>query len=112
MSHLQLSEQELIRRKSLETLREMGINPYPAEMFPVNVRTKEIKDNFNEGKKNYQEVVIAGRLLSRRIMGKASFAEIQDESGRLQLYIARDEICPGENKDLYNTVFKKTTGYW
>ncbi|HBH47921.1 MAG TPA: lysine--tRNA ligase [Bacteroidales bacterium] len=107
MSHLQLSEQELIRRKSLETLREMGINPYPAEMFPVNVRTKEIKDNFNEGKKNYQEVVIAGRLLSRRIMGKASFAEIQDESGRLQLYIARDEICPGENKDLYNTVFKK-----
>jgi lysyl-tRNA synthetase class 2 len=107
MSHLQLSEQELIRRKSLETLREMGINPYPAEMFPVNVRTKEIKDNFNEEKKNYQEVVIAGRLLSRRIMGKASFAEIQDESGRLQLYIARDEICPGENKDLYNTVFKK-----
>ncbi len=107
MSHLQLSEQEIIRRKSLETLREMGINPYPAEMYPVNINTKEIKDNFQEEESNLQDVVIAGRLLSRRIMGKASFAEIQDEQGRIQIYVARDEICPDENKDLYNQVFKK-----
>ncbi len=107
MSHLQLSEQELIRRKSLETLREMGIDPYPAEMYPVNINSKEIKDNFKEDDGNLQDVVIAGRLLSRRIMGKASFAEIQDEQGRIQIYVSRDDICPDENKDLYNQVFKK-----
>jgi lysyl-tRNA synthetase class 2 len=107
MSQLQLSEQEIIRRNSLSAMRELGINPYPANMFPVNVSSSEIKEKFNEDEKNYQEVIIAGRLMSRRIMGKASFAEIQDEAGRIQLYIARDEICPEENKDLYNSVFKK-----
>lgn len=107
MSHLQLSEQEQIRRNSLEQLRELGINPYPAEMFPVNVSSKEIKENYSEEKKNFQEVIIAGRLMSRRIMGKASFAEIQDESGRIQVYISRDDICPDDDKTMYNTVFKK-----
>lgn len=107
MSQLQLSEQEQVRRKSLEGLKKLGIDPYPAEMFAINVTTKEIKDNYNDEKKNYPEVVIAGRLMSRRIMGKASFAEIQDKAGRIQIYVNRDEVCPGENKDQYNTVFKK-----
>jgi lysyl-tRNA synthetase class 2 len=107
MSQLQLSEQEQIRRNSLEELRKMGIEPFPAAMFPVNVHSQEIKDNFDDTKNNFPDVVIAGRLMSQRIMGKASFAELQDESGRIQLYISRDEICPGEEKELYNTVFKK-----
>jgi lysyl-tRNA synthetase class 2 len=107
MSHLQLSEQELIRRNSLEELRKMGVEPYPAAMFPVNISSKEIKDIFDDTQNNFQDIVIAGRLMSQRIMGKASFAELQDESGRIQLYISRDEICPGEDKELYNTVFKK-----
>ena len=85
----------------------MGIDPYPAAEFPVNVTTLEIKENFNPELNNYQEVVLAGRLMSRRIMGKASFAELQDSTGRLQLYINRDEICPDEDKTLYNDIFKK-----
>ncbi len=107
MSQLQLSEQELIRRNSLEALRKMGIDPYPAALFPVNTSTKEIKEQYNDTLKNFQEVVLAGRLMNQRIMGKASFAEIQDQAGRIQVYINRDEICPGEDKELYNTVFKK-----
>lgn len=98
-----LSEQEQLRRKSLKELRELGVNPYPAELFPVDITTKEIKNNYEEGKK----VVIAGRLMSRRIMGKASFAELQDATGKIQLYLNRDEICPSEDKSAYNTIFKK-----
>jgi lysyl-tRNA synthetase class 2 len=100
---MQLSEQELIRREKLITLREMGINPYPADLFPVNHTSKEVKDNFEEGKK----VIVAGRIMSTRIQGKASFASLQDSAGRIQLYFNRDEICPGEDKTLYNEVFKK-----
>lgn len=100
---MQLSEQEIIRREKLSKLRELGINPYPAHLFPVNHSSKQIKELFKEGKK----VVVAGRLMSVRIQGKASFAEIQDSEGRIQLYINRDEICPDEDKTLYNEVFKK-----
>ncbi len=99
----QLSEQEVIRRETLKEFEKLGIDPYPASLFPVNSYTKDIKENFEEGK----EVILAGRMMSRRIMGKASFAEIQDSKGRLQVYINRDEICEGEDKELYNTVFKK-----
>ncbi len=99
----QLSEQEVIRREALKEFEKLGIDPYPADLFPINSYTKDIKENFEEGK----EVVLAGRMMSRRIMGKASFAEIQDSKGRLQVYINRDEICEGEDKELYNTVFKK-----
>ena len=98
-----LSEQEIIRREKLESLRRLNINPYPAELFPVNHTSKEIKQEFTEGKK----VVIAGRLMSRRIQGKASFAEIQDSTGRIQVYFNRDEICPGEDKSKYNDIYKK-----
>ena len=104
MSH-ELNDQELFRRQSLATMREMGIEPYPAAEYVVNAHVEEVKENFNEEEK--REVSMAGRLMSRRIMGKASFAELKDSTGRIQLYISRDEICPGENKDLYNTVFKK-----
>jgi lysyl-tRNA synthetase, class II len=100
---IELSEQELIRRESLKKLRDMGINPYPAELYPVDTLTSDIKNNFQEGK----EVCIAGRMLSQRIMGKASFAEIQDSEGRIQVYFNRDELCPTEDKTLYNEVFKK-----
>lgn len=100
---MQLSEQELIRREKLITLREMGINPYPADLYPVNHTSQEVKDNFEEGKK----VIVAGRVMSTRIQGKASFASLQDSQGRIQLYFNRDEICPGEDKTLYNEVFKK-----
>src|SRR5690606_21588120 len=100
---IQLSEQEQIRRASLTKLRELGIEPYPAAKFPVDTLAKDIKDNFEEGK----EVILAGRIMSRRIMGKASFAELKDSSGRIQIYINRDEICPDEDKTLYNEVFKK-----
>ena len=109
MSISDLSEQEIIRRNSLQKMQEMGIDPYPAAEFPVNVTTSEIKKNYTPELNNYQEVIMAGRLMSRRIMGKASFAEIQDAAGRLQLYINRDEICPDEDKSLYNDVFKKLT---
>ena len=104
MSH-ELNDQELFRRQSLATMREMGIEPYPAAEYVVNAHVEEVKANFNEEEK--REVSMAGRFMSRRIMGKASFAELKDSTGRIQLYISRDEICPGENKDMYNTVFKK-----
>lgn len=107
MSNLELSEQEVIRRNSLKRMRELGINPYPAAEFKVNATSADIKANFSEEKKNYQEVVFAGRLMSRRIMGKASFAELQDHTGRIQIYVNRDEICEGDDKTLYNEVFKK-----
>ena len=105
MNVLELSEQEIVRRQSLQELRNMGIDPYPAAEFPTNAYSTDIKSEFTEDKK--REVVIAGRLMGRRVMGKASFAEIQDSKGRIQVYITRDELCPGENKDLYNIVFKK-----
>lgn len=107
MSNQELSEQEVIRRNSLKRLRELGIDPYPAAQYDVNVTASEIKGNYSDEKKNYQDVVLAGRLMSRRIMGKASFAELQDHTGRIQIYVNRDEICPGEDKTMYNEVFKK-----
>jgi len=100
---MQLSEQEIIRREKLTKLRELGINPYPANLYPVSATTKQVKENFSEGRK----VILAGRIMSFRIQGKASFAELQDSEGRIQIYINRDEICPGEDKTLYNEVFKK-----
>ena len=102
-----MSEQEIIRRNSLESLREMGIDPYPAAEFPVDADTVEIRENFSDDAEPKREVCIAGRIMSRRIMGKASFIELQDSKGRIQVYISRDEICPDENKDFYNVVFKK-----
>ncbi len=103
----ELSEQEVIRRNSLNEMINLGIDPYPAEGFLVNVTTSEIKANFPGDNTLYQEVSIAGRIMSRRIMGAASFVEIQDSTGRIQLYMKRDELCPGEDKTLYNTVFKR-----
>ena len=105
MNVLELSEQEIVRRQCLEELRQMGINPYPADEFPVNAYSTDIRDNFVDGEE--REVVIAGRLMGRRVMGKASFAELQDSKGRIQVYITRDDVCPGDDKDLYNKVFKK-----
>ncbi len=102
-----LSEQESIRRNSLNELIRLGINPYPPDTFEVNVKAADIKLNFPADNTLYQDVSIAGRIMSRRIMGAASFVELQDESGRIQLYIKRDDICSGEDKTLYNTVFKK-----
>ena len=106
MNILELSEQEIVRRQSLQTLREMGIDPYPAAEFPTNAFSTDIKAEFKD-EDEPRQVVIAGRMMGRRVMGKASFAELQDSKGRIQVYIARDEICTDENKDLYNTVFKK-----
>ncbi|MDP4739527.1 MAG: lysine--tRNA ligase [Crocinitomicaceae bacterium] len=103
MSHPELSEQEILRRESLQKLRDLGIDPYPAALYPVDAFAADIKTNFEDGK----QVCLAGRMLSQRIMGKASFAEIQDASGRVQVYFNRDELCPGEDKTLYNEVFKK-----
>ena len=105
MNVLELSEQEIIRRQSLQELKDMGIDPYPAAEYPINAYSVEIKENFNEDEQ--REVCIAGRMMTRRIMGKASFAELQDSKGRIQVYITRDDICPDENKDLYNTIFKR-----
>ena len=99
----QLSEQEQVRREKLQALRRLGINPYPAALYPVDSNTKTIKENFDEGK----TVTIAGRLMSRRIQGKASFAELQDSQGRIQVYFNRDEICPDEDKSTYNEIYKK-----
>ncbi len=104
---MEYSEQELLRRESLAKLRELGIEPYPAALYPVNTNAAEIQSGFDAEKGNFQEVCIAGRLMSRRIMGAASFGEIQDETGRIQIYVKRDEICPGEDKTMYNTVWKK-----
>jgi lysyl-tRNA synthetase class 2 len=102
---MQLSEQEIIRRQKLNALREIGINPYPANLFPVDHTSKQVKENFEEGKK----VILAGRMMSDRDMGKASFVELQDSEGRIQLYFNRDVLCPGEDKSLYNQVFRKLT---
>lgn len=106
MNLLELSEQELNRRQSLEELRKMGINPYPAAEYPVNAYSEEIRNNFDDDAAP-RTVCIAGRLMSRRVMGKASFAELQDSKGRIQVYITRDDICPSDDKELYNVVFKK-----
>lgn len=106
MNILELSEQEIVRRQCLLTLRDMGIDPYPAAEFPTNAFSTDIKADFKD-EDEPREVVIAGRMMGRRVMGKASFAELQDSKGRIQVYVARDEICPDENKELYNTVFKK-----
>lgn len=100
---MQLSEQEIVRREKLQKLRDLGVNPYPADLYPVKETSKQIKESFEEGKK----VILAGRLMSRRIQGKASFAELQDSEGRIQVYFNRDEICTGEDKILYNEVYKK-----
>ena len=102
-----LNEQELGRRASLQKLHELGIEPYPAAEFPVNASTRDIKEGFDPEKGNFKDIRIAGRMMSRRIMGAASFIELQDDCGRIQVYVKRDEICPGEDKTLYNTVFKK-----
>lgn len=103
----QLSEQEIIRRENLQKIQEAGINPYPSATFPINASAKDIKNNFKDGDDTYQDVCLAGRLMSRRIMGKAAFAELQDSSGRIQIYVNRDEICPDEDKTMYNSLFKK-----
>jgi len=102
-----LSEQEILRRESLKQLRALGINPYPAEEYKVTATAEEITENFERFPETYQSVTIAGRIMSRNIMGSASFAKLQDSTGRIQIYIKRDDICPGEDKTLYNTVFKK-----
>lgn len=102
-----LSEQEIQRRENLNGLKALGINPFPSELFPVNTSAIEIKEGFEKSKEAFQNVVLAGRVMSKRIMGSASFAEIQDSSGRMQVYLNRDELCPTEDKALYNTVFKK-----
>lgn len=107
MNILELSEQELVRRGSLEQMRAMGIDPYPAAEYKVTGYTDEIRSNFDDNLEPKRVVAIAGRIMSRRIMGKASFMELQDSCGRIQVYVNRDEICPDENKDLYNVVFKK-----
>ncbi len=107
MSQVELTEQEQFRRNALKELLKLGINPYPASEFKISARSEEIKQNFDKEKDNYQNICIAGRIMSRRIMGKASFMELQDQDGRIQVYVNRDEICPDEDKTLYNTVFKK-----
>jgi lysyl-tRNA synthetase, class II len=107
MNHLELSEQEIIRRESLAKLRELGIDPYPAAEFKINATASEIRELYKEEENNFHDVSLAGRIMSQRIMGKASFVEIQDHTGRIQLYVSRDEICPGDDKTLYNEVFKK-----
>ena len=106
MNVLELSEQEILRRQSLDELRQMGINPYPAAEYPTNAFSTEIRESFSDDAEPRQ-VCIAGRMMSRRVMGKASFAELQDSKGRIQVYITRDDLCPGENKDLYNVLFKR-----
>ncbi len=107
MAHTDLSEQEQIRRHSLEEIRKLGIDPYPAAMFEVSHKAAEVKNKFDKEQDSLKEITLAGRIMSRRIMGSASFAELQDESGRIQFYIRRDDICPDEDKTMYNTVFKK-----
>lgn len=104
-----LSEQEGIRRQKLQELEKLGINPYPAELFEVNASAAEILENYERQKSDYRQISIAGRVMSMRIQGSAGFAEIQDETGRIQIYLRRDDLCPGEDKTLYNTVVKKLT---
>lgn len=103
----ELSEQELVRRNSLQELIKLGVNPYPAELFEVNSNAKDISENYERDKISYKNISIAGRIMTRRIMGNAAFAEIQDATGRVQIYVRRDDICEGEDKTMYNTVFKK-----
>ncbi|MCF0219574.1 MAG: lysine--tRNA ligase [Muribaculaceae bacterium] len=103
----ELSEQEIVRRASMQRMRDMGIEPYPAAEFPVTGHAAEIKETFRDDVEPLRQVSVAGRMMSRRVMGKASFMELQDATGRIQVYVNRDEICPGEDKELYNTVFKK-----
>jgi len=105
--HTKITEQEAIRREALEKLRELGIDPYPSETFEVNATAVDIREKYPKDKSLFQDIQVAGRIMGRRIMGSASFAELQDESGRIQLYFNRDEICPGEDKTMYNTVFKR-----
>ena len=105
-----LSEQEIQRRQEREELEKLGINPYPSETFEVTALSKEIKSEFEKSPERFKEVTLAGRIMSRRIMGSASFAELQDSEGRIQIYLRRDDLCPGEDKTLYNTVFKKVLG--
>ncbi len=107
MANQELSEQEVVRRRSMEALRERGIEPYPAAEYKVTGHTLEIKKNFSDDLVPPREVCVAGRIMSRRIMGKASFMELQDADGRIQVYVSRDDLCPGEDKDFYNVVFKK-----
>ena len=107
MSIVELSEQEQIRRQSLTELQKLGINPFPADEYPVTHYSKEIKDSFDPERNNFQNVCLAGRIMSRRIMGNASFAEIKDKLGRIQLYFRRDDLCEGDDKTLYNVVFKR-----
>ncbi|KAA8481822.1 lysyl-tRNA synthetase class II [Arcticibacter tournemirensis] len=102
-----LSEQEILRREALQQLRQLGIEPYPAASYNVNVTARDIKENYERDKTSYKNISFAGRIMTRRIMGSASFAELQDSTGRIQVYIKRDDICPGEDKTFYNTVFKK-----
>ena len=104
---MNLSEQEQIRRASVDELRKLGINPYPAAEYKTNVFAQDIQDNYSPEKNNFQEVCLAGRMMGRRIMGNASFAELMDSSGRVQIYFRRDDICPGDDKTMYNTVFKR-----
>lgn len=104
---MQLSEQEIVRRQAKEELEKLGINPYPAELFEVNASAAEIHENYERHKSDYRQIALAGRIMSRRIMGSASFAELQDETGRIQVYFRRDDLCPTEDKTLYNAVFKK-----
>lgn len=103
----QLSEQEIVRRENLQKMIDLGINPYPSETYDITHNAKSLHDNYTEGSEDFKAISLAGRFMSRRIMGKASFAELQDSTGRIQIYVNRDEICPDENKDLYNKVFKK-----
>jgi len=107
MENPHISEQEQIRRQALQELEKLGVEPYPAAEYPVDTTAREILSGYNDEKKNFQEVTLAGRIMSRRIMGAASFMVIQDYTGRIQVYLKRDDICPGEDKTLYNTVFKK-----
>ncbi|MBQ7162413.1 MAG: lysine--tRNA ligase, partial [Bacteroidales bacterium] len=107
MSVQELSEQEQGRRQSMQALRDMGIEPYPAALYPTDAFSVEIKANFKDDEEPKRQVCVAGRIMSRRIMGKASFMELKDSQGRIQIYVNRDEICPGEDKEMYNTVFKK-----
>jgi Lysyl-tRNA synthetase (class II) len=107
MDHIEYNEQEQIRRESLKELQNLGIDPYPAAAYDINANSREIRENYDPEIENYRDISIAGRIMSRRIMGAAAFIELQDEMGRIQVYIKRDDICPNEDKTLYNTVFKK-----
>ncbi|MDE6801823.1 MAG: lysine--tRNA ligase, partial [Muribaculaceae bacterium] len=106
MNILELSEQEIVRRNSLDEMRRLGIDPYPAAEWPVDAHAEEVKSTFSDDAPQ-RDVVVGGRVMGRRIMGKAAFMELQDSTGRIQVYVNRDELCPGEDKDLYNVVFKK-----